>query len=147
MNEEDIKSNVKLAIDEIVRNDSFLFKNDVAERTITAKLACYLQNRFEDWDVDCEYNRNGIDPKRLKDVCNSTVNGDGSLVYPDVIIHKRNINNNLVVIEVKKTTNIESDECDLTKLRAFKSELNYKYCLFIRFKVGTEIGIEKLEWI
>ena len=33
-------------------------QNDVSERTITHKLAEYLQDQFPELNVDCEYNRN-----------------------------------------------------------------------------------------
>ena len=38
---------------------------DANERSLTHKLAEYLQCEFPDWHVDCEYNRHGLDVKRL----------------------------------------------------------------------------------
>jgi hypothetical protein len=51
----------------------------------------YLQDAFADWDVDCEYNRDARHPKKILD----------RLVYPDVIIHRRNTTENLLAIEMK----------------------------------------------
>jgi hypothetical protein len=44
--------------------------------------------------VDPEYNRDGHEVKR----------SDGVIVVPDVIVHHRGTSDNLLVIEVKKST-------------------------------------------
>lgn len=148
MTEEKMKLKIQHAIDSLLTNDSILLENDTAERTITARLACYIQEQFHEWNVDCEYNRNHHDVKRLTAVCKPLDNGNGSSVYPDIIVHKRMTEKNLIVIEVKKTTNKTTDDCDKTKLKAFIDELGYQYGLFIRFRTGKEnIGVENLEWI
>ena len=55
--------------------------------------------------------------------------------------------NNFIVIEVKKTTNNTTDDCDMQKLEAFRNELGYKHGLFIRFMAGTEdVGVENMVW-
>ena len=36
------------------------------ERSIAHKFATYLEDEFQGWDVDCEYNRNLEKQKRLK---------------------------------------------------------------------------------
>ena len=139
---------IEKSIITFLENDEILLKNDANERTITHKLACYLEKNFNDWDVDCEYNRNQFDIKRLKSICNSSKNKNGSTVFPDIIIHKRMSNENFIVIEVKKTTNSQSDECDIKKLEAFRDELKYKHGFFIRFKAGSDdVGIEKIDWV
>ena len=51
--------NLEIALSELIERDSFLFEADANERSITHKLAEYLQAQFQDWNVDCEYNRNG----------------------------------------------------------------------------------------
>ena len=57
-------------------------------------------------------------------------------VFPDIIVHRRHSDDNLFVIEVKKTTNNQGDEYDLQKLGAFKQQLGYKYAAFLKFEVG-----------
>lgn len=73
------------ALKRLLKEDSFLLENDVNERSITHKLAEYLQRelregefneyefngyRLHEYNVDCEYNRmdkNGVqDTKRLE---------------------------------------------------------------------------------
>jgi hypothetical protein len=144
----EIVQNIDKAIKIFLEKDIILLKNDSSERSITHKLACYLEKYFPKWDVDCEYNRNLIDTKKLKDTCKNSSDENGSPVFPDIIIHKRMTKKNYVVIEVKKTTNPESDECDIQKLEAFINELGYQYGLFIRFKVGSiDARVEKCKWI
>jgi hypothetical protein len=49
----------------LLSQDAHLLKNDVNERSITHKLAEYIQQVTPDWNVDCEYNKHGTDTKRL----------------------------------------------------------------------------------
>jgi hypothetical protein len=146
--EEDTKSKIKDAIDKLLDRDALLLQNDAAERAITAKLSCYIQEQFDDWNVDCEYNRDFNSVKRLKEICNPSNNENGASVYPDIIVHHRMTAYNFLVVEVKKTTNTESNDCDLMKLEAFRVELGYEHGLFIRFRAGVEdIGIEEMQWV
>ncbi|MEW8616005.1 MAG: hypothetical protein AB2614_01185 [Candidatus Thiodiazotropha endolucinida] len=93
---------IQAAIEILLANDAVLFQNDTAERAITAKFACYIQEQFPDWDVDCEYNRNFNGIKRLKEICNPSNNEYGATVYPDITVHRRMTSENFLVIEVKK---------------------------------------------
>lgn len=63
----DIQSRVIYALLSLKEKDMFLLENNLNERTISHKFAEYLQAHFSPvWDVDCEYNRNHDDVKRLK---------------------------------------------------------------------------------
>jgi hypothetical protein len=147
---DDIKGFVKRALDKLFHKDAELLQNNVNERTITHKLAEYLELEFPDWDVDCEYNRSHDQTKKLRSLLNRPVsidNTDGISVFPDIIVHKRMTDENLLVIEVKKSTSSESSEFDKQKLSAFKEELHYKHALFLRIKTGSkELGSEQ-EWM
>jgi len=48
-----------------VQNDGYLLKNELHEQAITHRIGLYLQRLFPDWDVDCEWNKNGDKPKSL----------------------------------------------------------------------------------
>ena len=89
------------------KNDWKLLKSDVNERSITHKLAIYLQENFPNFDVDCEYNRDGLDPKMLNLPVSNILDNDteAKTVFPDIIIHERGTKNNILVIEVKKSSN------------------------------------------
>ncbi|MHA1749061.1 MAG: hypothetical protein ACTSYF_10535 [Promethearchaeota archaeon] len=110
-----------------------MLENDVSERAITHKLAEYIQEQFPDWNVDCEYNRDGHDPKRV-----NLINGPDK-VYPDIIVHKRGPNGpNLMVVEVKKSndTRQNGEEHDRQKLNAYLQGLSYKVGVLVVFNIG-----------
>lgn len=128
---ETVELKVKKAVYKLLKVDHYLLKNDLHERTISHKLACYLQEEFTEHNVDCEYNKN-IDEdnnpkkirvqaeleaefKRFKKELGEKISRDRYQemiddvlysvisVYPDIIVHRRNESkNNLLIIEVKK---------------------------------------------
>lgn len=54
---------------------------------------------------------------------------------------------NLLAVEIKKSTNQEHSFKDLAKLAAFRDQLGYQNSLFIRFRTGTnEAGLVELDW-
>lgn len=134
---EKIKKKVKGAIGVLLKNDSFLLERGVNERSISHKLAEYLQAEFPDWDVDCEYNLKGIEIKKLEGIQECDEHRKTDRVLPDIIVHQRNTNNNLLVVELKKE-NLNPD-CDKMKLKLFTAPNgDYKYILglFVQFN-GT----------
>ncbi len=144
-----IKSAIDDAINQLLRADSDILIMDVNERTISHRLANYLEPHFPGWNVDCEYNRNHDDPKRL-DIRRRNIQSDdtqATTVFPDIIIHRRGTDENLVVIEMKKTTSAENDTYDLGKLNAFKNQLGYHFAIFIKIQTGEKYGIEPPVWI
>ena len=144
------------AISEFLLKECFLLKNNLNERSITHKLAEYIQKYFSDYNVDCEYNRmpnkrnnNGeaeakFIPKELHLNVSQTCSDDdkGTTVYPDIIIHKRgNNDSNLIVIEVKKEANADkkSKKFDFRKLEAFTKNdgLEYKYGIYLELNKNS----------
>lgn len=59
-----IKKKVVAALKKLEENDSILLENSVNERTISCRLAMYMQKQFE-FNVDSEYNKHGIDLEKL----------------------------------------------------------------------------------
>ena len=55
---QEVEAIVVASLRELLQDDASLLQYDVSERAITHKLAEYLQYRFGDYHVDCEYNRN-----------------------------------------------------------------------------------------
>ncbi len=135
------------ALSDFITNEKFLLQNNLNERTLTAKLSCYIQNSFQDFDVDCEYNRmmDGKDYntkklglENIEEMIIKANDTEQKTVFPDIIIHKRGDNSqNFVVIEAKKysNTNNNSRKTDFDKLKAFtdKDKLNYQFGFFIEF--------------
>ncbi|SNR89010.1 hypothetical protein SAMN06265340_1143 [Desulfurobacterium atlanticum] len=136
-------SDIIKALLEFLHKEKFLLQNDINERALTHKLALYLQNYFHDYDVDCEYNRMMKNNEYIKKTLNLPAD-EGIIisdttqktVYPDIIIHRRgNNDNNLLVIEVKKSVNVNENErnFDFQKLKAFTEQLRYNLGLYLEF--------------
>ncbi len=53
---EEIYDKLEIAIESLFSNDNWLLEKDLSERSISHKLAEYLQPLFLDYNVDCEYN-------------------------------------------------------------------------------------------
>jgi hypothetical protein len=141
--EEEIRKRTRIALGVLQKNDSFLLKSDVHERSIAHKLAEYLQEQFPDWNVDCEYNRKSVETKKLEGIRECEEDRKRDTVYPDIIVHERNTKHNLLVIELKK--NDSKCQCDIRKLELFtnvKGEFGYTLGLFIQFDDSQS----KLKW-
>lgn len=129
--------------------DSYLFEVDANERSISFRLAYYLQNRFPKWNVDCEYNRDGVDPKQLDgvDLYPQSNDDDAQTVFPDVIVHKRGTAQNYLAIELKKSTSSVSRTNDFAKLRGYKEYLGYTYALFLEVGTAQAACLTYMEWV
>ena len=115
-----VRRKVEGALKRLLKEDAVLIRDDVNERSITHHLAIYLKQEFADWDVDVEYNRNLGNIKRLcMNPPQPTAEDTNAVtVYPDVIVHRRDTTENLLVVEVKKAGRGDV-EFDYEKLRAF----------------------------
>lgn len=145
MNQEEILQKLDNAIQNLMKYDRDLLIRDVNERSITHRLAMYLQSEFPKKHVDCEFNRDHEGVKKL--LCFRkrvrTNDTDATTVFPDIIVHERN-GPNLLVIEAKKSGKRESRKrcTDLQKLQAFKDELEYEHAVFLVFRTGNHPGVE-----
>jgi hypothetical protein len=110
---------VAAALREFYAHETFLFEKDLGERTLTHRLAVYLEKQFSGWEVDCDYNRLGERTLRLPHgTIVSTDDSIGKSIYPDIVVHQREIPNNLLAIEVRKASNHQPPEHDQHKLHA-----------------------------
>lgn len=137
------------SIEMLLKADYDLLNFDVNERSISHRFAKYLEPHFPGWNVDCEYNRNYAEIKSMQLPSRNVAIDDitARTVFPDIIVHKRNTDENLLVIEMKKTGNREGDDFDRKKLSAYKEQLRYKYAILIKIRTGpTNPGIEQPEW-
>jgi hypothetical protein len=143
----EVAERVIVAVEQLLERDRYLFVHRVGERTISHRLATYMEAQFRGWDVDCEYDRNG---EARKVIPNGTGNDDdeGSAVLPDIIVHHRGPGGNHVVFELKKSSNRLPDDRDLEKLRAYGRHLRYEHGVFIRFVVGEPTpAVSRAEFI
>src|SRR6202171_3632907 len=91
------------ALKEIYARETFLFEKDLGERTLTHRLAVHVEKQFSGWQVDCDYNRLGERTLRLPHgTIVSTDDHLGKSVYPDIVVHQREIPNNLLPGEARQ---------------------------------------------
>jgi len=135
-NTQDLATQVKQSLDLFLTRDRYLLQHDVSERAITHKVAEAIQSVFglvNSYDVDCEYNRVGLDQIKR--------GNNGGRVYPDIVVHRRgHKDDNLLAVEVKKSRRgkkaISRDE---EKLEQYvRGQLRYKYGLSVVFHVGIK---------
>jgi hypothetical protein len=119
------------ALGEFYAREAFLFEKDLGERTLTHRLAVYMERQFTGWEVDCNYDRLGERTLRLpKGTIVSTDDHLGKSVYPDIVVHQRAIPDNLLAVEVRKATNHQPPEHDQHKLCALTDPyLWFAYCI------------------
>ncbi|WP_144922328.1 hypothetical protein [Halorubrum salsamenti] len=150
---------VEDALETLFEDDRPLLVNDSNERSITHRLAIYLEQEIKDLEpdyvVDVEYNRvteeNGatdsikkrVSYDELTDSCRGRRiqddDTDAQTVFPDIIVHEReSSDHNLLVIELKKTSSTESGDCDKEKIVRFREDLCYKYGIFLQLRTDSE---------
>lgn len=104
---------------------------------------CICSPFFSGYDVDVECNRHRMDPKTIE------VNPEGGeqFVDPDVIVHHRgNDDSNLLVMELKKSTNPESRDPDRRKLNHLVEQYGYKFAVLVDLPVGGDLMTTPRPW-
>lgn len=141
--EADVKRRIIAAVCSLYGYDRELLEANVNERSISHKLAEHLQTEFPEWNVDCEYKRRGYEPKRLQlerwharpdDIKAKTI-------FPDIIIHHRLTDENLAVIEVKKTHG-QAETKDIQKLELFTKTKQYRYKYGLLLQIALDCPSE-----
>ena len=136
-NENEIKQRAIIAICRLYCHDQDLLDVGVNERSLTHKLAEYLQDEFPEWHVDCEYNRRHDQVKRLH-FEGGDIRADDTeyrAIVPDIIVHRRQTDQNLIVLEVKKASGSKGTR-DFKKLKSFSVEPEYRYRLGLFLRIG-----------
>ncbi|HKM89784.1 MAG TPA: hypothetical protein VJX29_04140 [Candidatus Acidoferrales bacterium] len=153
MQRDEVRARLEAALRMLVANDAYLLTHDLGERCIASRLAMYLQAEFREYAADAEYNRLGDIPKRLElpRECAGYRNEHGeSLVVPDVLVHLRGPEGpNILVLEVKKTSNPSPRDCDRARVRAFREQLGYEFGALIECETrpSHEPGARVVEWL
>lgn len=139
MTEGQVQAAIQSAIEGIRQEERPLNFELTHERTIAQRLAVHLQPSFGgEWDVDCEYDRDGQLKKTLEGIkgCDSEKKTDE--ILPDIIVHHRGGEHrahNLLVVEIKKDD--REDPCDRRKLELLTaSDGHYQYQLGLYINVN-----------
>ena len=120
-------------------NDSHLLQIGSHELSLSFRIGLYLAEQFENWDVDMEYNRRGIEKKRINR------DNELGLFRPDLIVHKRNNDDyNYIVIQIKKDKyelngdEVNKDRDYLKKLTMDNGLYNYRFGILLYFYCGQQ---------
>jgi hypothetical protein len=107
------------ALTDFYSRETHLLERGFGERALTHRFAVALERQFPEWDIDCDYNRLGERTWRLPKASIVSTDDDlGKSIYPDIVVHRRAIPENLLAIEVRKAGNHQPPEHDRHKLRA-----------------------------
>jgi hypothetical protein len=127
------------ALQEFYARESYILERDLGERTLTHRLAVLVEKQFTGWEVDCDYDRLGERTMRLPHgSVSSTDDHLGKSIYPDIVVHQRDIPNNLLAIEVRKASNHQPIEHDQHKLKALTDPH-----LWFAFSIGVFVTLAK----
>jgi len=131
MDEHEIYMKVRKALELFFLQDHELLERGVNERSISHKIAEHLQYVFRGYDVDCEYNRHGVEIKRA---------GKKKRVFPDIVVHQRGSDEaNILVLEVKKV-NSKYYKNDVEKLKVLTGrQFRYKSGLLLVFNTEGKL--------
>ena len=137
------------AKNKFLKEEKEIIEIDINERTLSARLMFHLQTlllneiyqeNYKEYSVDCEYNRRKeivkILPKEYREL-----EKKDKQIYPDIILHQRNSEKNLMIIEMKKTYSSDeggkNEKRDRLKfLTILRKENKYKYLLGVYFEVN-----------
>jgi len=124
---EAVEQSMRNAIEMLYSRDANLLQSG-REWAIAHRIAVYMEAEFEGWNVDCEYNRQGVknDPKR---------SSRSAIVRPDIIVHHRSkidLIHNLLVVEIKYRELENGDDqklSDFTSMPIDPRQYQYQYGL------------------
>lgn len=134
-----LRSILDKACEKFLKLHRYLLTERISERAMCHKFAELIQPEFLPLHVDCEYNRNCGVKKTLPSIIHDEDRG----VFPDIIVHERGTDNNVLVIEAKcSDSNPEDIEQDELKLESYTKHLNYAFSCLLTFEVGENIGIK-----
>jgi hypothetical protein len=112
---------------------------DPAERAIVARLKDFLHGQYEGWSIDLEWNRREDIVKRLRyDLRKEELIGNDAIV-PDLIVHRVGKKENMLVVEVKKSSNRDFDG-DIWKLKGMTEQAgDYGYSVGLHLILDVKV--------
>lgn len=130
----ELKNLLSKAVNKLYEENPPLIDEKRTERPSVFRVGVYLnellkRSTFKDLHLDCEYNNNERDVKKL----------DNKKIVPDLIIHKRGTHEfNKLVVEFKGWWESDSSK-DVRKLKGLTANSQgYKYLLGAFVKLGKE---------
>jgi len=143
------------ALKEFLRKDSILLELDVREEAISHRVAFYLEQALEKnkYDLsfdsetieslvtDCEYDKYRDVKKVLSGLIEKYPQKPTEEIRPDIVLHKRNSDINLVVIEIKKKKSCDKQYAKDKALALVESDYKYKLGIYLEFNTGMNYKI------
>jgi hypothetical protein len=140
LNTDLITRRIEIARSIFLEKDWWLLQASAHERAMTHKFAEALQIVFPQWHVDCEYNRDGKYDSKAIDLPEEP----DKTVFPDIINHRRNTKENLVIFEAKPTgVRRNYIDYDSKKLKAYLTGgLGYEFGVMLTFITGDSYNVK-----
>ena len=150
-----LKQIILVALKNFLHKDNLLLELGVREEAVSHRVAFYLEQAFEQkkYDlsfdsetieslvVDCEYDKHRDTKKILNGLIGKYPRKTTEEVRPDIVLHKRNSDINLVVIEIKKKKS-DNKQYAKDKVLAFvESSYKYKLGIYIEFNTGINYKV------
>jgi len=118
MDEQAARRLIETALDIYFEEDADSLRPTIGERCMAHRIAMYMEKLLRDdghpWSVDCEYNRSGIETKRVPSLAGEPRRGGAKRrgdATPDIIVHRRgSAGPNLIAIEVKRLEDDPGDD-------------------------------------
>lgn len=145
----EIKELIKECLEQLYKEDGLLFNRNnrrgICERCLVFRFAHYLQNKLNDFFVDCDFNssfeglidQNGRVYQVTERAGKQIQNEEGTVTkrFVDIIVHKRIFdgNNNFICFEIKKWNNRSQRDInkDTNNLKRLTSDYRYKYGFYL----------------
>ncbi len=147
----EVKEAIASALEQVYNIDFSLIQKRAHERSIAFRFGLYFSDTIaqtsfgndDELTIDFDYNRNG---EGIKDMNGFSLSHG---VYPDIILHRRGLNDkNIVALEFKGYWTAEGRDDEKLKGFTHPTENDYQYGLGVFILIGTtldncEIGYYK----
>ena len=140
MTDEEMQAAIQIAMQNLLAEEPPLDFTAVHERSTAHRFAVHMEPLFApDWNVDCEYDRDGQARKTLDRIAECDAQRRTDNIVPDIIVHRRRgrgRENNLLVIELKRDAG--HDRCDWMKLQLLtQTDGHYAYQLGLYINIAN----------
>ena len=137
---DDIKRLIKICLKKLYAEDAVLFSRNegkgLCERCIVFRLGHYLQDAFQDYFVDCDFNSSSVRGQQQSGKSITNAGGRTSTKrFIDIIVHTRTFDNNndFICLEIKKWNNYDrrAFDKDVNNLKVLTTQYRYKYGFYL----------------
>lgn len=136
MDAKSVLTQVVSALLELWEREPGLAEYNAGELVVAHYLALFMRKRFPDWNVDPEWTKREHELKRLAELPQH--GGVSRQIRPDIIVHHRGQQENLLVVELKRHDNrdIAGDVWKLEGMTA--QDRGYAYSVGLHLVLNVE---------